>query len=166
MRKHQLAAAAAVAVVTLAFGCSSSSTGPSDPFAGTWNVTVQRLIYTPGADTGTVTPAPFALTFVKGGTGQAPYRATWPALTWNVTIGGTLYHLPLPPSDSTQQLVSYSADSLLLEIAESTVGNGCDLEIAGKFTGGTAQGSMTVINGNCGTVNVPGVAGSWTATKQ
>ena len=160
-----IGAAAAVAAV---IGCSKSSTGPSDPFAGDWSVTIARLIYTysGSSDTGTVTPAPFTLTLAKGAAGQAPYVASWPALTWAVKYNGVNTTLTIPSSSQTDQTVTVSGDSLNVSLpGPAWIGQTCEVLLTGAFSGSTAQGGLYVVGGGCGTPGNPWASGTWSATR-
>ncbi len=166
VRALTVVAAGAAALIT----ACKSSTGPSDPFAGSWSVSVANLIYngdTP-PDTGTVSPKPFTLSLVKGGAGQPPYLMTWPLLTWNVTTQQSgAVQMPIPASSATSGIVTVSGDTLLLRIPDSAMGSGCEVDLQGEFTGRTAQGIVAVVGGTCGALGGPEAAGgSWTATKQ
>ena len=159
-----LGAAAVVALAVAA--CSKDSTGPGDTFAGSWNVTIQRRVYNGDSppDTGTVTPAPFTLTIAKSG--QA-YTASWPVLTWNVTVQsyGAVQEA-FPGSATAAGTVTTSGDTLAIQIPQSSVGSNCVVEILGTFTGNTATGGVHIVGGSCGTLGGPEAAtGSWTATK-
>lgn len=157
---------AALALVAMAVGCSKDSTGPSDLFAGSWSVTVQRLIFNGDVppDTGTVTPAPFTLTISKSG---STYTATWPALAWNVTINNVQGPFAIPGSASVSATVAVSGDTLAVHIPYALAGTGCEAVFGGTFQGSGAAGTMEVAGGTCGTLGGPEVAtGAWTATRQ
>ncbi len=160
----------AAAVVALAVACSKSSTAPSDPFAGNWSVAFPKFIYngdTP-PDTGTITPDPFTLTLTKGGVGQAAYMATWPLLTWSVTVQiyGAL-QVQIPASSAAAGTITVSGDTLTVHIPESSIGSGCEVDVQGVFTGSSAHGVVAIVGGNCGTLGgAEAASGSWTATKQ
>ncbi len=163
--RRLVATAGAVALIGLAVACSKDSTGPTDPFAGAWSVTVALLTYnTVPVDTGTVTPAPFTLTLTKGGTGQQPYLATWPVLTWALKTNGTAL---IPSSSQTGQTLTVSGDTLVITLPPpSWLDQTCQIRIAGTFNGQAAHGSVNIVGGNCGTLGADTGDGSWTATKQ
>lgn len=154
---------AAVAAIGLAIGCSKSSTGPSDPFAGAWSVTVPIMVYnSPPPDTGTVTPAPFTLTLTKGA--QGGYTATWPTLTWTLKATGTFV---IPSSSTANYTVAVSGDTLVIHVPPPAwLDQTCELRLTGVYSGRNAQGSVNIIGGDCGTVGADGADGPWTATKQ
>ncbi len=160
-------AAAALAVV-LAAACSKDSTGPSDPIAGSWSVTVKRLVF-PNAsppDTAPVTPSPFTLTLVKGGNGQPPYLATWPALNVAATFGIVLVNMTIPASTNGYTIAA-SGDSLTVHIPFTAAGTGCEVLLRGAFVGSSVLGTIDVVNGVCGSLGGTETAtGSWTATRQ
>ena len=162
VRALTVVAAGAAALIT----ACKSSTGPSDPFVGSWSVTVANLIYNGDVppDTGSVSPKPFTLTITKNGQG---YDASWPALTWNVTVQGLgAVAAPIPASSTTPGSVTVSSDSLVVHIAESFVGTACELDVIGAYQGSSAQGSIVIQGGNCGTGGPVAARGSWSATKQ
>jgi hypothetical protein len=163
MKKLGIIGVGIVAAGALAAGCSKSSTGPSDPFAGAWSVSVGSLIYNfSPPDTGTVTPSPFTLTITKGA--QGGYTATWPALTWTLKVAGTYV---IPSSSTANYTLAVSGDTLVIHVPPPTwLDQTCELRFTGVFTGRNAQGSVNMVNGNCGTVGNDGADGSWTATKQ
>ncbi len=140
----------AAAAVALAIGCSKSSTGPSDPFVGSWVVTWGTL----QANTA-LTPAPFTITIAKSGTA---YTASYPNLTWAYTNGGGPIDTWSAASDSASFLIR--GDSLYL-IARDVNSPGCYLSVKGPISGNAAQGIV-------GAGGVLCVSGSWTwsATKQ
>jgi hypothetical protein len=157
---------AAIAVISLAVGCSKSSTGPSDPFAGSWRVTVNNLIYNGDIppDTGTVSPSPFTLGIASSG---RSYTATWPSLTWAVTVSGQSGTVAFPASASVTDSISVAGDSLTIFIPVTTLLSGCEVIIAGAYQGSGAQGRVYLAGGQCGSVAGGHLGdGSWTATKQ
>ncbi len=161
-------AAAAVAVVAIASSCSKSSTGPADPIAGSWSVTIQNLIYNGDVppDTGTVTPKPFTLTLVKGGLGQQPYLATWPVLNWAVAFSGVPTNVTIPASTNGYTIAA-SGDSLTVNVPFAAAGSGCEVVVRGAFQGNSVTGAIDVVGGTCGMLGGAETAqGSWTATKQ
>ncbi len=162
VRALTVVAAGAAALIT----ACKSSTGPSDPFAGSWSVSVANLIYngdTP-PDTGTVSPKPFTLTITKNG---QSYSASWPGLVWSVTVQGIgAVQAPIPASSTTPGTVTFSGDSLVVHIPESYVGTSCELDVRGAYQGSGAQGLVTIEGGNCGSGLSVAAIGSWTATKQ
>ncbi len=160
--------AAAAIAVALAAACSKSSTGPSDPIAGTWSATIGRMVFnaTNPPDTGTVTPAPFTLTLVKGGNGQPPYLATWPALNLAVTFGSVPVNMPIPASTNGYTIAA-SGDSLTVHIPFTAAGTGCEVVLRGAFVGNSVLGAADVVSGVCGTLGGTETAtGLWTATRQ
>jgi len=156
---------AAIAAVALAIGCSKDSTGPSDPFVGSWNVTLPRLVCfcEQPPDTGTISPVPFTLTIAKSG---YSYSATFPALTLDLTAFRIRSQIPTPASDSVQLTISLSGDTLTVRAPYGIWGQGCNLAIIGAFQGGSAQGKVDILDGSCGSASAPWVSGPWTATKQ
>ncbi len=139
-----LAVAAAVAA-----GCSgSSSTGPTDPFSGKWNVTFTS---TP---TGTaIQPSPWVLTIAKSG---SIYTVTYARLDWMSTTSMAAL------DEWTQTNVSTFAiqnDSLYLLAQDAT--KGCFLSVDGAFMTNIAQGSASAYGTSCSTGSF-----TWSAQKQ
>ena len=148
--KRLTGAVGAAAAVALAIGCSKSSTGPSDPFTGSWSLTFAGL----PANTAT-SPSPFVVTVGKSGT---VYTASYPNLTWTYTNGSGVIDTFSGASDSASFLIR--GDSLYL-VARDVNSPGCYLSIKGPIAGSTAQGSVGAGGVQC----VPGIW-SWTAAKQ
>lgn len=151
IRTSRVIIAAAVCAGALAVGCSKSSTGPTDPFVGIWQVSASVVLN--GGASAPVTPDPFTLTIAKNG---STYAETFPRLTWAPTA-------PVNFTDSSTASatasVTVSGDSLYVVAAEAS-GVPCNLYLFGTVQGNTAQGSAAVRG--CSESG----DGTWTATKQ
>ncbi len=150
MRNRQHLAVATVAAAVLAaaaIGCSKSSTGPSDPFVGTWKLTWSGV-----SQSMSLQPSPWTITVSKNGAG---YAATYGAVTWSYTN---------PPSGidtfSNPQGFAIRNDSLLLLVQDPSA-PACTLSVAGTFIGNTATGFAIAGGQMCVPGNWP-----WNATKQ
>lgn len=152
--------AAAVCAGTLAVGCSKSSTGPSDPFAGSWTVTIGNFVlHATPPDSGPM--APFTLTIAKGGQG---YTAAFPTITWSVVYGGVPLQVQFPGQSAGQGSLTFSADTLVLKTDASQVYSGCSFYFNAAFTGANAvQGSAWV---TCPTQGGDVASGPLTAIRQ
>ncbi len=138
-----LAVAAAFAA-----GCSSSTTGPSDPFVGSWSVTFTS---TPAGTA--VQPSPWVITISKSG---SLYSATYGKLSWASTVSQATYDQWTETNVSTFAIQN---DSLYLMAEDST--KGCFFNVDGAFIANTAQGSASAYGTTC-------TAGTftWSAQKQ
>ena len=150
---RKLGCVAASAAVALAIGCSSkSATGPTDPFVGSWTVSITNLIQFAPADTGNV--APFTLTVAKSG---QTYTASFPTLTWSAGA-----QFQFPASSVGQSTITFLADTLVVQDDAAQVGPGCLFYFSAAFTGARniAGYAWMACNGNETAV------GQLTATKQ
>ncbi len=140
---------AAAALATLAVGCSSS-TSPSDPIVGSWQVTFTNV------PAGTqLSPSPWTITISKTDT---TYSATYPNLSWSVVMPPTPTNTWTAASDSSAFLIRH--DSLYL-VARDANGPACYLSVKGPITGNTAQGTVSAGGVMC----TPG-SWTWSAVKQ
>jgi hypothetical protein len=147
-----LGCVAASAAVALAIGCSKSPTGPTDPFVGSWTVSITNLIQFQPADTGNV--APFTLTIAKNG---QTYTASFPTMTWAAGA-----QLQFPASSAGQSSIQFLADTLVIQDDATAIGPGCLFYYSAAFTGArSVQGyAWIACNGN------ETALGQLTATKQ
>ncbi len=143
--------AAALSAVAVAAACSKSSTGPSDPYAGTWQITWAGV-----PATQSLSPSPWNITVAKSGTS---YTATYPNLTWSYTSPA------VSPIDTYSDAAASSSFGIMAGTfqlhAQDPSAPACELSLVGTFSGSTASGSVNA----AGTMCVPG---SWTfsATRQ
>ncbi len=135
----------------LLISACKSSTGPSDPFVGSWQV---AAAVTPnGGASAPLTPNPFTLTISKNGT---LYAASYPRLTWTPSAP---YSFSDSATSSAAAGLFVSGDSLYIQGAETT-GVPCNLYLIGIVQGNTAQGTAAIQGcSQSGT-------GTWTATRQ
>ncbi len=138
---------AAAAAVVLAAACSKNSTGPSDPFVGTWKITWAGV----PAHTA-LTPSPWSLTISKTDT---VYSVSYANETWTDSIAGPIDTW----GNGTGAIFVIRNDSLLMGAKDANTG--CLLVVEGPFSGKTASGK----SGNFGTLCQSAVW-TWTATKQ
>ncbi len=139
-----LAVAAAFAA-----GCSKSSTGPSDPFVGSWSVTFTQ------APTGTaVSPSPWVVTIAKNG---SLYVATYGKLSWASTVSLATYD---QWSETGVSTFAIAGDSLYL-LAQDAGKTNCYFSFDGAFIANTAQGSAAAYGTGCSAG-----AFAWSAQKQ
>ncbi len=134
-------------VAAAATGCSSS-TSPSDPFTGSWNVTFTS------APTGTMLlPSPWVLTIAKSG---ALYTVTYNHLNWASTT--SLVGLD-SWSETNASTFAIQNDSLYLLAQDAS--KGCFLSFDGAFIATTASGSASAYGTSCATGSF-----TWSAKKQ
>ncbi len=149
---RKLGCLAASAVVALAIGCSKNSTGPSDPYVGSWTVSITNLIQFAPADTGNV--APFTLTVAKSG---QTYTASFPTMTWSPGA-----QIQFPASSAGLSSTQWFADTLVVQDNAAAVGQGCLFYFSVAFSGApnVAGYAWIACNGS------ETALGQLTATKQ
>ncbi len=151
-RTRKIGCVAASAAVALAIGCSKNSTGPTDPYVGSWTVSIQNLVQFSPSDSGSV--APFTLTMAKNG---QTYTASFPTLTWSPGA-----QIQFPASSAGLSTTQWFADTLVVQDNGTAVGPGCLFYFSVAFTGAPSLGGYAWIacNGN------ETALGQLTATKQ
>ncbi len=149
---RKLGCLAASAVVALAIGCSKNSTGPSDPYVGSWTVSITNLIQFAPADTGNV--APFTLTVAKSG---QTYTASFPTMTWSPGA-----QIQFPASSAGQSSTQWFADTLVVQDNATAVGPACLFYFSVAFTGASNVAGYAWIACN----GMETALGQLTATKQ
>ncbi len=136
----------------LLISACKSSTGPSDPFVGSWTVSITNLIQFSPADTGNV--APFTLSVAKNG---QTYTASFPTMTWSPGA-----QIQFPASSAGQSSTQWFADTLVVQDNATAVGQGCVFYFSVAFTGASSLGGYAWIA--CGGNET--AFGQLTATKQ
>ncbi len=147
-RRHAVLALALAGAIAAA--CSKSSTGPSDPYVGTWQFTIQMV-----APTMSFAPTPWNVTISQNG---ASYKATYADLQWKYTS-------PLSVIDTYSDSASSSNFGIMAGHLQLTTQDpnapACELNFTGTFVGNAASGTVNA----AGTMCTPG-SWPWTATKQ
>lgn len=150
MKTRHAVLAVALAGAILA-ACSKSSTGPSDPVVGTWQVTWQGQLSSTA-----LTPTPWTITVSKSGT---TYTGKYADLTWSYT--SPVSWIDTFSDTATASTFTIRNDSILLH-AQDPIAPACALDMVGAITGSTVT-LGTVAAG--GTMCRPG-SWTWSATKQ
>lgn len=133
--------------------CSSSSGPVASSGIGTWNITVNRMIFVSATitDTVLVRPAPFALVVQDTGAGSS---GIFPHVYGLDPAGDTVIRWGLGNATS----LSVTGDSM--KIVFDNGAETCLLRITGTFHGTTASGTSGV---SCADSAFTG--GAWSATK-